>query len=249
MSPGTSQETFDTPFRMLAVDDEPGIRNALSLYLGKSGFEVTCAENTRDALAIMEERQFDVVVTDIMMPGECGLHLLDRIRERYRDLPVILMTGYAQMPMVVEAIKNGAFDFITKPCDFEYLKKTAVKAATYARLLAMRENYRAELEATVARRTEELEESRRALKAEAQRKDQFLVSVTHEMRTPLNGLTGALDLMVDAGVDGRAREYLALARQSAQLLAEQFSHLVSLYRGTDPAALPPGAPQHTQGES
>jgi signal transduction histidine kinase len=144
------------------------------------------------------------------------------VHESWPELPVILMTGHAQLQMTVSAIKNGAFDFVCKPFDFDYLGKIVARAVNYSKLQRLEKNYRAELEETVVRRTSELKESmieldfaRTALQQAAIDKSTFMSTISHEMRTPMNGVIGSLELLADEELPGSAPEYLAMARQSA----------------------------------
>ena len=100
---------------VLVVDDEAGIRNVVSTFLSHNGLTVETASNGNQALELIESMAFDVVISDIMMPGIDGLALAERLRDEHPDVMVILMTGYASMNTAVEAIKRGVFDYILKP--------------------------------------------------------------------------------------------------------------------------------------
>lgn len=207
---------------ILIVDDEPDIRQMAAIFFKKIGFRISCAEDASEALQILRQEQVDVIITDVMMPGEDGIEFLAKTRTSWPDIPVILMTGYAQLQMAVNAIKNGAFDFIHKPFDFDYLRKVVERAVNYAKLQKIEKNYRSELERTVAMRTAELQKamleldvSRSALLKAATDKSTFMSTVSHEMRTPMNGVIGSLELLKEEGLSGAAAEYLAMARLSA----------------------------------
>jgi signal transduction histidine kinase len=148
------------------------------------------------------------------------------------------MTGFAQLQTAVNAIKNGAFEFIQKPFDFIHLRQVIGKAVEFANLRRMEKNYREELEETVARRTDELKNavteldvSRAALLKAARDKSEFMTTITHEMRTPMNGVIGALDLLADADLSGSQREYLLLARQAADNMMELVDRMLSFSDG------------------
>lgn len=214
-------EAFTTP-HILIVDDESDIRQMAAIFFKKIGFRISCAEDALEAWQILEQEQVDVIISDVMMPGEDGIEFLAKIRTSWPDIPVILMTGYAQLQMAVNAIKNGAFDFIHKPFDFDYLRKVVERAVNYAKLQKIEKNYRGELERTIAMRTAELQKamleldaSRSALLKAATDRSTFMSTVSHEMRTPMNGVIGALELLKEEGLIGPAAEYLAMARQSA----------------------------------
>jgi signal transduction histidine kinase len=219
---------------ILIVDDEPGIRQMLTLCFQKNNFRISSAVDAAEASTLLALEQFDAVISDVMMPGEDGIAFLGRVHASWPDLPVILMTGHAQMQMAVNAIKNGAFDFVCKPFDFDLMRKIVERAVNYSKLQRMEKNYRAELEETVVRRTAELEASmaeldfaRTALQQAASDKSTFMSTISHEMRTPMNGVIGSLELLAEENLTGAATEYLAMARQSADNMMTLINQLLS----------------------
>lgn len=223
---------------VLVVDDELEICRMVALCLKKTGYRVSYADNSETAYQMLEQETYDAIVTDVMMPGEDGIHLLGRVHQRWPAIPVILMTGYAQLQMAVNAIKNGAFDFIHKPFDFDHLCKVMERAINYTKLQRMEENYRIELEETVSCRTAELKKAmveldyaRSALLKAATDKSNFMSNISHEMRTPMNGIIGALDLLSEEGVSGVQAEYLAMARQSADDMLAMINQLLTFNNG------------------
>ncbi len=100
--------------RALVVDDDEGMRANIENVLGKGGYEVFTVSNGEAALSWLERSTVDVVLLDIRMPGMSGLEVLSRIRERFDDIEVIMVTALREIPTVVEAMKLGAFDFLTK---------------------------------------------------------------------------------------------------------------------------------------
>ncbi|MDD5286251.1 MAG: response regulator [Desulfuromonadaceae bacterium] len=227
--------------RVLIVDDEADICKMVAICLNKSGFQVDCAENAKEAHELLQQESYDAIVTDVMMPGEDGVAFLGRVHQTWPDLPVIMMTGHAQLQMAVNAIKNGAFDFVHKPFDFDYMRKIVDRAVNYSKLQRMEKNYRAELEETVASRTTELKEAvteldfaRSALLKSANDKSNFMANISHEMRTPMNGVVGALDLLAEGGLSGIQAEYLAMARQSADNMVTMINQLLTFNQGFGP---------------
>ncbi len=225
---------------VLIVDDEPEICHMISLCLKKNNFSVSTAGSVAEACKILVLEHFDAILSDVMMPGEDGIAFLGRVHELWPEIPVILMTGHAQLQMAVNAIKKGAFDFICKPFDFELMRKIILRAVNYSKLQRMEKNYRIELEETVLRRTSELKESmaeldyaRTALQQAATAKSTFMSTVSHEMRTPMNGVIGALELIADEGVTGMAAEYLAMARESAESMMVLINQMLSFARDSN----------------
>jgi DNA-binding NtrC family response regulator len=102
---------------ILIVDDEESVRDSLYSWFIEDGYHVECAENARKALTILESAQFDIVLADIKMPGMDGLEMLRRIKAYKQDTIVIVMTAFATVDTAVKALKDGAFDYITKPFD------------------------------------------------------------------------------------------------------------------------------------
>ena len=146
--------------RILIVDDEADIRQVVTLVLQEAGYVVNTAESTESARILLKKEHYDAVVTDVKMPGEDGISLLSMIHQEYPEIPVVLMTAYAQLQMAIDAIKNGAFDFIQKPFDLELLKKVIDKAVSYSKHQRMEKIRRSGLEESLAARTTELENAK-----------------------------------------------------------------------------------------
>jgi len=102
---------------ILIVDDEESVRDSLFNWFIEDGYEVECAENAKQALTILESRDMDIILADIKMPGMDGLEMHRRIRSLNKDSIVIIMTAFAAVDTAVQALKDGAFDYITKPFD------------------------------------------------------------------------------------------------------------------------------------
>ncbi|MDX9740437.1 MAG: sigma 54-interacting transcriptional regulator [Gammaproteobacteria bacterium] len=103
--------------RILLVDDDPDLLRLLSIRLNTAGWEVMTADSAESALSLLEERQPQVVVTDLRMDGMDGMAFFDIVHERFSTLPVIILTAHGTIPEAVEATKRGVFTFLTKPFD------------------------------------------------------------------------------------------------------------------------------------
>jgi EAL domain-containing protein (putative c-di-GMP-specific phosphodiesterase class I) len=132
--------------KVLLVDDEPGIRRGFSLILARAGHHVTTAENGADAIARVQARSFDVIVSDIRMPGMNGLELLRAIRGRDLDVPVIFLTGSPTLETAMQAMEYGAFRYLTKPVDSKELEEVVARAAWTHALARVRREAAEELE-------------------------------------------------------------------------------------------------------
>jgi two-component system, NtrC family, response regulator AtoC len=111
-----------TKRRLLLVDDEPNIRRILQVAFEKAGYFVTTAEDARVALDSFRQEPPDCVLTDVTMPGMTGYELLREIRQQ-SDTPVVIMTAFGTIPQAVQSIRDGAFEYVTKPFDLDHLKK------------------------------------------------------------------------------------------------------------------------------
>jgi len=102
---------------ILIVDDEDSVRDSLYNWFIEDGYRVQCAEDAKKALSILESDSFDIILADIKMPGMDGLEMLKRIKSLRKNSIVIMMTAFATVDTAVQALKDGAFDYVTKPFD------------------------------------------------------------------------------------------------------------------------------------
>ncbi len=119
---------------LLIVDDELHVRESLSHWFIEDGYEVSTASSGKEALALLGRQHFDVVITDIRMPGMDGLELQKRIHEVDPEVAIILVTAYASVSTAVQALKEGAYDYLVKPFDPEELSRVVEKACEKVRL-------------------------------------------------------------------------------------------------------------------
>ena len=112
---------------VLVIDDNPLVLSAVTLILEDNHFTPLVYSNPAEAIEIARGMRFDAVLSDVKMPGMSGISLIEEIHAVYPDMPVILMTAYAELNTAVDALKNGAFDFIIKPFVPEHLINTIRK--------------------------------------------------------------------------------------------------------------------------
>src|SRR5205807_8501974 len=163
-----------TALHVLIVDDDPALLQALpeALRLRMDGVTVDVADSAAAALERIAARDYDVIVTDIKMPGMDGLALMAEIRGRQPDTPTIMITGHGEHALAILALRGGAYDFIQKPIDRDYLVASVSRAIQMSELsrggreqqltLERRAN---ELERTVEERTRELREATRVIES------------------------------------------------------------------------------------
>jgi len=149
----------DNDATILVVDDDVSIRLYLSSLLKKRGYTVIVCENAEDAITQLQENEITMVLSDIKMPNVSGIELLEEIRELDSEMPVILMTGYADLDIAINAVNKGAFAFLTKPFTQEYLLNAVKRGIRQHDLIQSEKNYMVTLENTVMRKTRELEDA------------------------------------------------------------------------------------------
>src|ERR1700758_547699 len=122
-----------TKGRILVVDDELVVRDSLGKWFTSEGYAAHPAANAREALETIQQKEFDVALIDIKMPGMDGMELQARFCEADPDLTLIIMTGYASVDTAVQALKRGAYDYITKPVDPDELSHLVANALEHKR--------------------------------------------------------------------------------------------------------------------
>ncbi len=182
---------------VLIVDDDTALLQALpqALSLRLSGVKVDTSDSAPRALEQIQEHEYDAIVSDIKMPGMDGLALLAKIQELRPETPTLLITGHGEHDLAVQALRGGAYDFIQKPIDRDYLVAALQRAIQTHQLrrqvgeqqVALELHARS-LERMVQKRTQELVEANAM-------KDTFLSMVSHELRTPLTSLKARAHLL------------------------------------------------------
>ena len=119
---------FRKNVKILLVDDDDSLRDMLSIVLKKEGYDVVSLENAMLALKLLKKKSFDLIISDIKMPGISGIKLLERMKSINNEIPVIMITAYASTNDAVEAMKLGAENYITKPFNLDELKIIINKA-------------------------------------------------------------------------------------------------------------------------
>jgi two-component system response regulator PilR (NtrC family) len=131
--------------RILVVDDEESMRQLLEIALGKEGYRLTLAESGRKAIEAFDKASYDLVISDIKMPDMSGVEVLRHVKETDPTVPVIMVTAYASAETAVEALRLGAYDYLTKPFKLEELKTNIRNALEKVRLKRENESLKREL--------------------------------------------------------------------------------------------------------
>ncbi|MGC2260432.1 MAG: sigma-54 dependent transcriptional regulator, partial [Candidatus Sulfotelmatobacter sp.] len=124
---------MSTRGKLLIVDDELSVRDSLGKWFREEGYEVATTENASDALTSLAQQRWDVALVDIKMHGTDGIELQRRMHEVDPELLVIMMTGYASVETAVAALKNGAYDYVTKPLDPDEISHLVTNALAHKR--------------------------------------------------------------------------------------------------------------------
>jgi len=131
--------------RVAVVDDEARVAEILAMVLKRSGYDVVTFTDPREAIAALEREPFDLLLTDLKMPHADGIEVLTRARAAQPDLPVILMTAHGTVRTAIDAMKEGAFDYVEKPFDNDHCRALAARALDVTRLQRENRQLRAEL--------------------------------------------------------------------------------------------------------
>jgi response regulator RpfG family c-di-GMP phosphodiesterase len=181
--------------RALIVDDQEEIRELLYDLLA-ADYDCVTAASAAEALAALSGGNFDLLLSDITMPGMNGLELIPRALAASPSTVIVMISGLQNIESAIEAMRFGAFDYITKPFDLDHVSSAVRRALEHRRLREAKRRYEQHLEELVARRTEEL---RRALD-----------TVEEAYRSTLNALTAALDAR-DSETSGHSRRVVSFS--------------------------------------
>lgn len=142
--------------RIMVVDDEPAIREVLQRTLEGAGYACQTAPDAEDAISLLRNNDISIVLTDIMMPGKTGVELLGEIRTDYPDIAVIMLTAVADAQTAIDAMKQGASDYLTKPFNLVEVMMSVERALEKRSLLIANREYHDLLEQKVEEQTEQI---------------------------------------------------------------------------------------------
>jgi cyclic di-GMP phosphodiesterase len=203
--------------RILVVDDEAAIRNVVCAMLQNASYECTQARSAAEALAILDkDHHFQLVLSDLIMPEMDGVALLERIKQRHKELPVVLVTAVHDISVALAAIRNGAYDYLLKPFEREQLLAVVRRALETYRLRVENRLYQSNLEVKVRERTEELSNA--------------LNELERSYDSILEALGDALDLK-DAETVGHSKRVTAFTIEIARAMGLSPDVIRTLARG------------------
>jgi signal transduction histidine kinase len=202
---------FMNEARLLVVDDEESLRITTAAIFEKEGYVVDTASSGDEAIALLNDKDYDLVLTDLHMEGGDGLSVLNQIRSHAPLTISVVLTGFASVESAIAALQEGAYDYLVKPCDIESMKHTIRRGVEHRRLMLAEQKARADLqqlnldlEHRIEQRTAELKRLNEEL-AEANRaKDVFLATLSHELRTPLTPVVGWIKLLRSGTLDEKS---------------------------------------------
>ena len=203
--------------RILVVDDEDSIREIVSSMLASANYQCRQAASGLEALALLDSGEaFELMLSDLMMAGLDGIGLLEKTKERYPDMPVVMVTAVHDISVALTAIRNGAYDYLLKPFEREQLLNTVRRALENRRLKLENRAYQTNLEALVAQRTDQLR--------------QALGDLEKSYDYTLEALGDALD-MKDAETEGHSRRVTAYTIAIARAMGIPKDEIAIIARG------------------
>lgn len=203
--------------RILIVDDEEPIRDLMCAMLASANYVCTQTESGKEALSLLSSgEQFELMLSDLMMPGMDGIALLESSKERYPDMPVIMVTAVTDVSVALGAIRNGAYDYLLKPFERDQLLATVRRAMENRRLKMENREYQTNLEALVTARTEQLR--------------QAVSTLEKSYDITLEALGNALDLK-DAETEGHSKRVTAYTIAIARAMGLSADQIRIIARG------------------
>jgi response regulator RpfG family c-di-GMP phosphodiesterase len=214
---GTNKEVS-----ILIIDDEEPIRRLLALYLSD---EYTCvtAASADEATTMLAGSSFNLVMTDITMPGTSGIELCQYINQAYPDTVVIMVSGMTDINYAVEAMRHGAFDYVVKPFDLSHVLMAVERGLRYQGLIVAKRHYEQSLEETVRLRTAELRSLNEDLNL-------MLEALYQNYRATLRALAGALEAR-DVETAGHSDRVVAYSLRLGRELGLAHKELIALEQG------------------
>jgi signal transduction histidine kinase len=225
------------PESLLVVDDEENVAFTVSEVLRREGLQVETALSGEGAISRLQEREFDLVVTDLHMESVDGISVLSEVRRRHPLTIAIVLTGFASLESAVASMRQGAYDYLIKPCMIDDLKHTINRALEHRRLLLSEQDARrrleglnAELERRVEEQTRQLRAANEELLRNSAAKDVFLATLSHELRTPLTPIVGWARVLMSNASPSMLEKGLRAIERNAVHQAKLIEDLLDISR-------------------
>ena len=210
--------------RILVVDDEESIREVVCAMLGAAGYRCTAAASGSAALQLLDSAEpFELMLSDLMMAEMQGDVLLERAKQKFPSMEVIMVTAVSDLSVALEAIRNGAYDYLTKPFDREQLLDRVRRALEHRRLKRENLRFQLHLESEVEKRTTELRQAYADL-------EQAMSQLERSYDMTLEALGSALDLR-DAETEGHSKRVTAFTVEIARAMGIRGEDLRVIARG------------------
>src|SRR5882757_11143668 len=205
------------PDRILVVDDEEAIREIVASMLSSAGYACKQAASGIEALALLNSgEQFELMLSDLMMADLDGIGLLERTKEKFPDMPVVMVTAVHDISVALAAIRNGAYDYLLKPFEREQLLNAVSRALENRRLKVENRTYQTNLESLVEARTDQLQAA--------------MADLERSYDITLQALGDALDLK-DAETEGHSRRVTAFTIAIARAMGVPREQILVIARG------------------
>ncbi len=202
---------------ILVIEDEPEVRESYIDMFEFLGYQVDVAENGMAGLEKLKKKEYQIVFTDLNMPVMDGLQTLRLIKKNYPETEVVVITGFATIENAIKAMKQGAFDYITKPVSFEHVRIVLNRCIQH--INAQREN-------------QQLKDINARLRELNEIKNKFITLTNHELRTPLAVLKGYFDLLAmeiqESSHLESIEEYMGIIRSTINEMTEMVENMHDL---------------------
>ena len=222
---------------ILLVDDEEPVRHMFRRMLGAQGYKTMEANTAESGWELFLECEPDLVVTDLKMPGKDGLWLAQQIHSQDPNLPILLITAYADVGSAQRAISLGIYEYYTKPIDLHQVLGGVQRGLEFRRLVEENRSYQEELERKVEVRTQELERVYQELLQSERLSEvgRLAAGVVHEVLNPLSVVMGRIEMvMMDQSLDDRLRKSLQLSREQLKRAVKIMDNLRSFSKQRAP---------------
>lgn len=195
--------------RLLLVDDDLTLRVLLKRHITAFGLQADLATNGREAVALLEKHDYGVVITDMVMPEMDGMELIRHIRRFHPHCDVLVISGYTKLYSFSDLISAGASDFIGKPFARDELQAKLQRVFRERHLIT------------------ELHQATAAAEVASQAKSDFLHTISHELRTPMNGILGFASLLREVKLDDSYANYVEMINISAERLMDLVNQILN----------------------